>query len=84
MLYLHIETMSFFASNVYIVFMFLNLILLLLSTCEVEAEVCRKKSITWLGLCINNLSCSTTCVSEHALYGACQGDYVHCNCYFTC
>ncbi|WJX86171.1 hypothetical protein P8452_68518 [Trifolium repens] len=77
--------MAFFASKLYNVFMFLCLVhLLLLSSCEVEAKLCRSKSRTWSGPCINNSSCSTKCKqSEHASYGSCQRNGF-CFCYFNC
>ncbi|CAL5195481.1 unnamed protein product [Lathyrus oleraceus] len=67
----------------YTVFIFLYLIILFISTCEVEARFCGRTSKTWRGPCYINLSCNAECtMKELANYGICQ--HFECFCFFYC
>ncbi|CAJ2635109.1 unnamed protein product [Trifolium pratense] len=85
--YLFVEIMNSFARKFYIISMlFLSLVLLLvISICEVEAELCREESKMWRGPCFfSDSECNTWCIkSEVALFGACEFPFA-CVCYFTC
>ncbi|AET01921.1 putative knottin, scorpion toxin [Medicago truncatula] len=71
------------ASKFYIIFMFHCL--LLISTWEVEATLCGRKSRTLSGRCTSNSDCSTKCIKwEYATYGSCGGFYIDCICFFNC
>ncbi|KAK2406156.1 hypothetical protein P8452_68523 [Trifolium repens] len=75
------------ATKFYTIFMFICLALLLISTMEVEAKVCQKRSKTWTGPCIVTGNCKKQCIEvEKATFGAChhQGFGFACFCYFKC
>ncbi|KAK7304528.1 hypothetical protein VNO77_42409 [Canavalia gladiata] len=68
-------------------FIMLGLTLLLFSTLEVEADLCRCRSKTWFGPCFNSNGCKNQCINEEgAVFGAChrQGIATACFCYYNC
>ncbi|KAI5422940.1 hypothetical protein KIW84_046094, partial [Lathyrus oleraceus] len=81
---LHLQIMTFSDNNkFYTVFIFLYLIILFISTCEVEARLCGRTSNTWRGPCYINLSCNAECtMKEQAIFGTCQ--HFECFCFFDC
>ncbi|KAJ1409542.1 Knottin, scorpion toxin-like [Sesbania bispinosa] len=76
-----------FAPKFYNMFLFLCLALLLFSTWEVQAILCRRRSQTWSGPCLNTRGCNDQCIRvEQAVSGACHPDGfgVACFCVFNC
>ncbi|WJX86178.1 hypothetical protein P8452_68525 [Trifolium repens] len=75
------------ADKFYTFFVLLSLALLLLSTREVQGNLCQRPSITWSGPCLETANCKDQCISvEHATFGACHRDGLgfSCFCYFNC
>ncbi|KEH18153.1 uncharacterized protein [Medicago truncatula] len=75
------------ASKFYTIFIFVCLAFLFISTSEVEAKLCQKRSTTWSGPCLNTGNCKRQCINvEHATFGAChrQGFGFACFCYKKC
>ncbi|KEH18163.1 putative knottin, scorpion toxin [Medicago truncatula] len=69
------------------IFLFLSLALLLFFTLEVQGNICKRKSTTWSGPCLNTGNCKNQCINvEHATFGACHQDGFGfaCFCYFNC
>lgn len=88
-LQLHLEIMTFSASKLYIVFMFLILyIIIFLFYVEVKAGICKIAQNTRFSYGCHVYACHVDCISsKHADYGACKfGDiyFSQCLCYFTC
>ncbi|KEH18161.1 Defensin-like protein [Medicago truncatula] len=79
------------ARKFYAIFLFLSFALLLFSTLEVQALICKRRSITWHRPCParDNVKCENHCINkEHALIGSCQPNddsfELYCFCYFGC
>ncbi|KEH18172.1 Defensin-like protein [Medicago truncatula] len=71
----------------YTIFLFLSLALLLFSTWEVQADICRKRSKTWGDPCFTSENCNRYCIkSENGVGGICMSDGIGftCFCEFIC
>ncbi|KEH18171.1 putative knottin, scorpion toxin [Medicago truncatula] len=72
--------------KLFTIFLFLILVVLLFSTSEVQAKLCRGRSKLWSGPCINS-KCKRQCINvERAVSGGCHLDNtgVFCFCDFKC
>ncbi|XP_027337095.1 uncharacterized protein LOC113850745 [Abrus precatorius] len=69
--------MGFSAPKFFTIFVLLCLALLFFTTQEVQADICKRRSRTWKGPCLDNKSCRDQCVNvehENAIFGGCHQD----------
>ncbi|KAL6007167.1 hypothetical protein ACLOJK_032663 [Asimina triloba] len=68
-----------------VLLLFLLLATTIFDVAMVEGKVCKQRSKTWFGPCINSDGCNRQCQKwEHAKHGGCHFDFpgVACFCYF--